>query len=136
MKWPWTKGTVQTGQGKEMSGRFYVYHLRYPYDLEVFGHNAGRIFYTGKGSGERLLNHERETRRILKANRLMELHHKHKVIIEIWDAGFDVVQEIVYRTDDEEDAYQAESHHIREIGLDRLTNETYGWRPKRKRGDA
>ena len=131
--WPWTKGTEQTGPGKEMRGRYYVYYLRYPHDEEVFGRMAGKVFYVGKGTKERILAHEKETRAILKANRLMLLKHKHKVIIQIWDAGFDVVQEIIYRTDDEEAAYQAEAHGIREIGLAHLTNETPGHRMKMKR---
>lgn len=113
-------------------GMYYVYHLRYPNVPEYFGRNAGRIFYVGKGKGDRVFKHEAETRAILGRGRMMLLSHKHKVILEIWRYGFQVVTEIVGRTDDEELAYQVESMYIRDIGLENLTNATYGRRPRKK----
>lgn len=106
-----------------------MYFLDYPNEPEVFGHNAGKTFYVGKGTKDRVLTYEKETRSILKSGRKMKLKHKHKVIIEIWDAGYDVIQQIVYRTDDEQEAYEIESRAIDEIGLEHLTNSTYGHRP-------
>lgn len=130
--WPWERrGTVQKGLSGR--GRYYVYRLRYPDSLD-FGKNAGKPFYIGKGTGERLLAHERETRAILKSGQKMRLKHKHKVIIQIWDLGHDPIQDVVFRSDDEEEAYQVESGYIDDIGLEHLTNATYGRRPKNKRG--
>lgn len=124
------KGTsqrhIETGEG-----RWYVYRLHYPSE-DAFGFLAGQVFYVGKGTGNRLLEHEKETRRILKSGHMMYLKHKHKVIIQIWDAGYNVVQEIFYRTEDEDDAYAVESKQIRAFGLERLTNATYGRRPRKK----
>jgi hypothetical protein len=65
---------------------------------------------------------------------MMKMKHKHKVILQIWDAGYDIVQAIVWRTDDEEEVYQVESKLINSYGLERLTNATYGHRPKKRRG--
>lgn len=125
----WMRGTIQRvmGVGK---GRYYVYRLHYPDDAHVFGHLAGKTFYVGKGTRDRILAHERETRAILKSGRGMLLKHKHKVILSIWDAGYDVVQEVIHRTDDEEEAFLVESEEIDRIGLARLTNATYGRRPR------
>lgn len=125
------RGTIQHHQTPQ-TGRYYVYELRYPQE-DVFGWMSGKVFYIGKGTRERVLAHEKETRRILKSGRMMNLKHKHKVIIEIWDAGYDVHQVIVYRTDDEYDAYMFESDLIKRVGLERLTNSTFGWNPKRRR---
>jgi uncharacterized protein len=130
------KGTIQreTGLGKITEGKYYVYELRYPNSLMDFGRRAGGVFYVGKGTRNRMMDHERETRRLLDLHRYQYMKHKHKVIVEIWDAGQAVVQEIVYRTDDEEEAYEVESSLIKKYGLARLSNATYGRRPKiRKR---
>lgn len=127
----WLRGTKQHHQTDRV-GRFYVYELRYPED-DRFGWMSGKVLYVGKGTQDRILAHEKETRRILKSGRMMELSHKNKVILGIWDAGMDVHQVIVYRTDDEYDAYMFESDLIRRIGLENLTNSTYGWKPKRRR---
>ena len=114
-------------------GKYYVYLLSYPNIPEVFGRLAGTVFYVGKGCGNRVNSHEQVTRVILKKNRPMLLKHKHKVIIHIWDSGYQVVQTILGRTDDEMTAYLAESHYIDAHGLENLTNATYGHRPKVKR---
>ncbi|HEX4202720.1 MAG TPA: hypothetical protein VHZ51_00645 [Ktedonobacteraceae bacterium] len=94
---------------------------------------AGTIFYVGKGTGKRVASHESATRATMKSHKYMWLKHKHKVILEIQDAGYDVVQEIVGRTDDELRAYETESYYITQVGLQNLTNSTYGYRPKTKR---
>ncbi len=51
------------------------------------------------------------------------MKHKHKVIMDIWQAGHEVVEEIVGRTDDEEVALQAEAFQIAMQGIENLTNE-------------
>jgi len=119
------KKVVGLSEEKGEVGRYYVYELINPL--------TDRVFYVGKGTKDRVSSHEKETRAILKSGRMMRLHHKHKVILEIWDAGQEVRQNIVWRTDDEEEAFQVESRHINWYGLERLTNETYGKRPRLKR---
>lgn len=126
------KGTIQKTVGTG-EGRYYVYELRYPLDVMAFGNRAGKVFYVGKGTRNRMFDHERETRRLLESHRYQYMRHKHKVIYEIGSEGYDVIQEIVYRSDDEEEAYAAESSLIRKYGLHNLTNATYGRRPKRRR---
>lgn len=113
-------------------GKYYVYFKRYPNDPEFFGRRANQIFYVGKGTGNRVSSHEASTRTILKRGRMMRLGHKNKVILEIWDLGFQVVTEIIGRTDDEVLAYEVESQYIRDIGLEKLTNSAYGRKPRKK----
>lgn len=116
-----------------MVGRYYVYELYYPMDVLSFGKNAGRVFYVGKGVNGRVDAHEARVRVILKKNRPMLLKHKDKVIIEIWDAGGQVGQRIVFRSDNEEEAYEAEARLIEYYGIEHLTNATFG---RRKRTSA
>lgn len=113
-----------------MGGRYYVYELYYPMDVLSFGKNAGRVFYVGKGVNGRVDAHEARVRAILKRNRPMMLKHKDKVIIEIWDAGGQVGQRIVFRSDNEEEAYEAEARLIEYYGIERLTNATFGRRKR------
>jgi len=98
-------------------GRYYVYLLCYPNE---------KVFYVGKGTGRRVDAHERICRLILKKNKMTLLSHKDKVMIEIWDTGGEVLKKIVFRTDDEQEAFRIESMIIDHFGLERLTNETYG----------
>lgn len=124
---------IQIGLGPV--GKFYVYFLRYP-TSPIFGLRSGTVFYVGKGTNNRMSAHEREARSHLGARRLMKLKHKHKVIIEIISAGFQVVGEVQGRTDDENLAYQMETYWIDAFGLENLTNETYGHRPLTRRRRA
>ena len=109
-------------------GEFYVYGLEDP------RYDPPRVFYIGKGSHDRMYFHEQETRRLLKRGTpaaMMAMHCKHKRIVEILDAGFDHVPVVVlFRTDDESDAFRVERGHIERIGIERLTNETYGYSDK------
>lgn len=107
------------------TGYYYVYELIDP--------RTGSTFYVGKGTGNRMYAHAEETRRILKSGRMMKLSCKHKRILEIWDAGFEVIYHQPHHTDDEERAFQEESKLIKHYGLERLTNETYGVNLSRRR---
>lgn len=104
-------------------GKWYVYFLCYP---------DGRVFYVGKGTGNRVDAHEANCRRILRLNRLTYLEHKDKVMIDIWDNGGEVLKRIVYRTDNEQDAFTVEAHLIMHFGLHKLTNKTYGHRTRKR----
>jgi hypothetical protein len=118
----------EAGLGKH--GRYYVYCLHYPDEPWVFGRKAGTVFYIGKGTRDRVSAHEKETRALLAGLHFMAMKHKHKVILDIWEAGYEVVQEIVGRTDDEQTAYDEESKLINKYGLHCLTNATFGHRPR------
>lgn len=126
MFWEWIK--EQLGFDGHKNGKYYVYKLVDP------RFDPPRVFYVGKGTGNRMYQHEKDMRRFLltRAGK-MSMRPKHKRILEIIDDGYSVVYEVGFRTDDEEEAYQVESKIIDKIGLEHLTNETYGHRRKRLR---
>src|SRR5690348_11826550 len=111
-------------------GEFYVYALLDP------RFDPPEVFYIGKGSHARVFQHEKDTRTLLKKGTkgaMMSMSCKHKRILAILDSGAlggctqeCIPHEILYRTDEEGDAYRVERQYIEEYGLERLTNETYG----------
>jgi hypothetical protein len=76
---------------------WYVYTLAY---LD------GTVFYVGKGTGRRVHNHEHFAAR---SDEMIQRYHlndrKCSKIREIWDKQGQVKKEILYETDDEQDAY-------------------------------
>lgn len=86
---------------------FYVYTLTDP--------RTDAVFYVGKGSGQRSAHHEAEARRGLHSAKCDRIR-------EIWSCGLQVKRSVVMRTDDENEALDAEYELIESIGLDRLTN--------------
>jgi hypothetical protein len=119
--WTWVKELLGIDGTKD--GKYYVYKLIDP------RYQPPRVFYVGKGTGNRMYQHEKDMRKYLAAGRagIMRMQPKHKRILEIIDDGYKVIYEIAFRTDNEEHAYQAESAVINDIGLEKLTNETYGY---------
>ena len=110
-------------------GKWYVYELRDPRFI------PSRTFYVGKGTEDRLYQHQKDMRRLLKRGRggIMRMQPKHKRILEIIDDGLEVEYYILYRTDDEQEAYQVESRRIEHYGLEHLTNETWGYSPTKRK---
>lgn len=86
---------------------FYVYALIDP--------RTGLEFYVGKGKGNRIDHHEREAR-------AGKHSVKCRIIREIEAAGLLVVKRRVAFLTDEQDAYDAETDLIRQIGLKNLSN--------------
>jgi hypothetical protein len=132
MIWEWVKEVL--GFDGHKYGRYYVYELRDPRFV------PSRTFYVGKGTEDRLYQHHKDMRRYLKTRAgIMHMQPKHKRILEIIDDGREVEHVIIFRTDNEEEAYQVESRRIEHYGLERLCNETYGYndakiRARRARG--
>lgn len=93
-----------------MNGKYYVYELRDP---------DGVVFYVGKGSGYRSSSHKTKALR-------GERTHKAEKIRSIVAKGGDIQVEVVYRTDDEAEAYRAEVELIARHGRGNLTNHTDG----------
>src|SRR5712691_11592371 len=80
--------------------KFYVYTLAYP---------NGEVFYVGKGTGDRLHQHEYEAARSGKeASYYYNNPEKHAIIRGIWARGEQVKKEILFETDSELDAYAYE----------------------------
>lgn len=92
------------------SPRFYVYILCRP---------NGKPFYVGKGSGNRVYDHEREAKRGHQC-------HKCSVIRKIWRSGSEVVRYTVFETDDEQAAFDHERELIALYGRDSLANKSDG----------
>jgi hypothetical protein len=109
------------GGGREYGkrGRFYVYELADP------RFEPPRVFYIGSGEGDRAYQHEKDTRSLVLHP--MQMKHKHKRILEIWDDGKQVQYGILFRSAWRWQAYEVESEYIRRFGLERLSNETYGY---------
>lgn len=80
--------------------KYYVYMLAYPESM------GGAVFYVGKGTGYRVSSHEAETRNGGTSK-------KHDIIRSIWNAGEQVVKDIVFETDDEQEAFTHESELIK-----------------------
>lgn len=91
----------------EIAARWYLYDLIDPRD--------GCVFYVGKGSGDRLAQHEKDAAKECKSRKAKRIH-------DIWAAGLQVQRHRVALFWDEQAAYDAETDRIEEIGLDRLTN--------------
>lgn len=76
---------------------------RYEYYVYTLGYPDGRIFYVGKGKGNRVDEHEAEARRQHTDNQ-----PKVAAIHEIWASGKNVVKRIVAVFEDEAEAYMYE----------------------------
>ena len=90
---------------------YYVYTLAWP---------NGEVFYVGKGTGDRIDQHEHETE-------LGYRTEKCDVIRQIWSDGGQVVKRKVYETTVERDAFLYEWSLINLVyGLENLTNQSSG----------
>lgn len=90
---------------------YYVYELVDPRD--------GEPFYVGKGTRNRVHQHEKDAKAGASLGRFDRIK-------EIWAVGLEVEKRIIARFADERAAYVAESARIAEIGPQNLTNWTAG----------
>lgn len=95
---------------------YYVYFLISPLD--------GKIFYIGKGKGNRMRRHVSLTKRDKVSNGNIYLFRKIKSILESYD---DVIYDVVYKTDNEIEAYEKEIELIEKYGLENLCNTSLGY---------
>lgn len=93
----------------EKSAKWYVYTLLDPRD--------GQIFYVGKGTGNRVHQHEKDAARPETV-----CSKKIRKIKDIWAAELEVGRQFCAYFWDEQAAYDHETDLIEEIGLERLTN--------------
>lgn len=77
--------------------KYYVYTLAYP---------DGKVFYVGKGCGQRIDDHERVAR---KRYGILKNMTKVNIIREIWASGEDVLKKKLAHFETEEQAYEYES---------------------------
>jgi hypothetical protein len=94
--------------------RFYVYLLCYP---------DGTPFYVGKGSGNRINDHEQDARR-------GRVGAKYDVIRAIWQSGGQVIKRIIFETSEEQQALAHEQDMIVHYGIANLTNYQPGGKPR------
>ncbi len=101
---------------------FYVYVLLDPRENGIYKYHdltfTNKPFYVGKGHDDRAKSH---FRRSDKTN-----PYKKKIINEIKECGLEPMIEYVHKTNIEPEAYTVEIDTINKIGLDVLTNITYG----------
>lgn len=93
--------------------KYYVYHLIDPRDDSVF--------YVGKGTGNRCFQHMQDAALHRNKNLPKELR-----IRDIEKSGCKVVVKKVFHTDNEQQAFVREKSDILEIGIDNLTNLSFG----------
>lgn len=89
---------------------FYVYTLVRP---------DGRVFYVGKGKGDRIFDHDKEARQGHQC-------HKCNIIRKIWRQGKTYQRYYVFTTTDEDEAYTHERELIAQYGRKNLANLTDG----------
>lgn len=93
--------------------KHYVYTLAYPESM------GGSVFYVGKGTGNRINDHEAEAKRGRKTN-----PYKNNIIRKIWSQGEQVVKEKIAFFETHQEACMYEIAMI--FFLPGLTNLTYG----------
>lgn len=101
--------------------RFYVYILI----SDIYPHNKG-IFYIGKSSKQTKIAHFRPRHHIRTAVNGKNKFYVHHTINSIKNKGGKVDYDIVYETDDEQDAYSKEIELIAKYGIKTLCNLTIG----------
>ena len=91
--------------------KYYVYYLIDPRDKKVF--------YIGKGTKQRMYQHEKDVRagRLPHGNKSLFIHIK-----EIIDLNKKIIYAKKFETNNEERAYLKEQEHIRLHGIGNLTN--------------
>lgn len=87
--------------------KWYVYELVNPID--------GKTFYVGKGSGNRIEQHEKDALKGVCSKKCNKIKH-------IWSLGFEIQRRKNALFCDEQAAYDYETDLIAEIGLSNLTN--------------
>lgn len=94
--------------------KYYVYTLSYPPEM------GGAVFYVGKGKAGRIKFHEAQARK-------GERGERYDVIRAIWQAGHQVVGQVIHESDDEGECMAIEALRIEELSGDVLTNHTHNF---------
>ena len=93
------------------TGKYYVYELIHPVTMKVF--------YVGKGKGDRVHQHTRQVER----NSSRQYNEKKTAVIrEILDSGMRPIELITQYFDSDEEAVQHEEETIAFHGIENLTN--------------
>ena len=92
------------------SKQFYVYTLARP---------DGRVFYVGKGKGDRMHVHEGEAFGGCGCPKCQVIH-------EVWSGGGSVVKSVAFESFNEDDVLQRERDTIAAIGRENLCNRSDG----------
>ena len=94
-------------------------HDLFPYVYSLTDPRDNSVFYIGKGTGNRMYQHERSARRGKTGN-----SDKTRIILDVINAGFKVVCRVIEVCQTHEQAFAAEKAHI--AAHKGLTNKTAG----------
>lgn len=95
---------------------YYVYFLISPLD--------NKVFYIGKGKGNRMRKHVHLAKKGKISNGNDYLFRKIKYILESYD---DVIYKVVYKTNNEVESYEKEIELIENYGIENLCNLSLGY---------
>lgn len=88
------------------------------YVYELIDPRNNKVFYVGKGVGNRMFQHIKN----VKNNRADNNYNKNHIIREIINCGLDIIYNKVYENLTDEEALVKEENLIKLYGLDNLTN--------------
>ena len=91
--------------------KYYIYYLIDP--------NTNEVFYIGKGSRDRMYDHEKLARQKIASNNNYDLYNRIRLILE---SGKKIIYKKVWFTWNEFKAYEKEKQFIERKGLSNLTN--------------
>ena len=114
-------GNVASDAGSHPHGKYFVYALLDPAD--------GKVFYVGKGRGNRIANHFNQARNLARASDQARRKNKLERLKAILDRGHRPIDAttILARVDDEDEAYLLETFYLKFLfGPWSLENSTGG----------
>jgi hypothetical protein len=109
---------------------YYTYHITDP--------ETNKIFYVGKGHGQRAYIHMTRALAWRETGKLTPGANKHlyNKLLNIYDKKLEPIYSIVFTTEIEKEALHREEEDIRSFGIENLCNLTYGGEGETRSGKA
>ncbi len=99
---------------------YYTYHITDP--------ETNKVFYVGKGYGQRVYIHMTRALKWRKSGKIVSGSNKHlyRKLLRLHDKGLQPIYNIVFESEIEKEALDREELDIKTFGLENLCNLTYG----------